>query len=73
MPNDIPPRPGAPGYDEFLARQQGKDAAPPAAAAPAGAAAIPAAAPAANNGNVQAMPASNRQPNDQSAVQGGLY
>ena len=73
MPNDVPPRPGAPGYDEFIARQQGKDTAPPAAAAPAGATAIPAAAPVANNGNVQAMPASNRQPNDQSTVQGGLY
>src|SRR5579863_6026134 len=33
MPKDVPPRPGAPGYDEFLAHQQGRDAAatsPPA-------------------------------------------
>ena len=30
MPKDVPPRPGAPGYDEFLRHQQGKDAAPAA-------------------------------------------
>jgi len=34
MPKDIPPRPGAPGYDEFLARQKGQNAvtSPPAEA-----------------------------------------
>jgi hypothetical protein len=65
MPNDVPPRPGAPGYDEFRARQQG------AAAVPA--AGVPAGASTAGNTNVQAIPNSNRPPNDQSAVQGGLY
>jgi hypothetical protein len=30
MPNDVPPRPGAPGYDEFIAHgQSGQDAATP--------------------------------------------
>ena len=28
MPKDVPPRPGSPGYDEFLVHQQGKDVAP---------------------------------------------
>jgi hypothetical protein len=28
MPNDVPPRPGAPGYEEFLAHQQRQDAVP---------------------------------------------
>ena len=32
MPKDVPPRPGAPGYDEFLVHQQGKDVTPAAAA-----------------------------------------
>src|ERR1700749_2553071 len=27
MPKDVPPRPGAPGYEEFLAHQQRQDAA----------------------------------------------
>lgn len=43
MPKDVPPRPGAPGYDEFLVHQQGKDVTP--AAAPAENAATQAAAP----------------------------
>ena len=34
MPKDVPPRPGAPGYEEFIAHQQRQDAA--AGAAPAG-------------------------------------
>jgi hypothetical protein len=71
MPNDVPPRPGAPGYDEFIARQQGKDAT--AAVPPATPVAVPTGAPAAGNTNVQAIPNSNRPPNDQSAVEGGLY
>jgi hypothetical protein len=33
MPDDVPPRPGAPGYDEFVAHgQSGQDAATPSAA-----------------------------------------
>jgi hypothetical protein len=77
MPNDVPPRPGAPGYEEFISHQQGNAAPAPATAAASGA--LPAAAPvpAATNVNagatVQVMPAVNRQPNDQAAVQGGLY
>jgi hypothetical protein len=39
MPKDIPPRPGAPGYQEFLIHQQGKDV-PPAAAVPSGQGAV---------------------------------
>jgi hypothetical protein len=35
MPADVPPRPGAPGYDEFIAHgQSGQDAATPSAAGP---------------------------------------
>src|SRR5215469_4350731 len=41
MPKDVPPRPGAPGYEEFIAHQQRLDAASgavaPGAAAQAGA------------------------------------
>jgi hypothetical protein len=43
-PKDVPPRPGAPGYEEFMAHQQHQDvapnAAPNAAAAPGTAAAV---------------------------------
>ena len=31
MPKDVPPRPGAPGYEEFMAHQQHQDVAPNAA------------------------------------------
>ena len=31
MPKDVPPRPGAPGYEEFIAHQQHQDVAPNAA------------------------------------------
>jgi hypothetical protein len=43
MPKDVPPRPGAPGYEEFIAHQQRQDAAAGGAAA-SGAAAGPGAA-----------------------------
>jgi hypothetical protein len=33
MPKDVPPRPGAPGYEEFIAHQQRQDAAAGGAAA----------------------------------------
>jgi hypothetical protein len=60
MPKDIPPRPGAPGYDEFLVHQQGKDVTP--------------AAPPAENANMQAGAQSGGQsPTNQSAAQGALY
>jgi hypothetical protein len=58
MPNDVPPRPGAPGYDEFLLHQQGKDAAQPTA--PANKAAAPALS-------------ANQPGANSSVVQGGLY
>ena len=60
MPNDVPPRPGAPGYEEFIAHQPAKsDATTPAAAA--------------EKTDAQAAPSGNRPPSDQAAVQGGLY
>ena len=59
MSSDVPPRPGAPGYDEFIAHQQArKDA--PASAAPV------------EKTNAQAA-SGDRPPNDQGVVQGGLY
>jgi len=73
MPKDVPPRPGAPGYEEFLAHQQGKDASASAATGTTAAAPAAAAAPGADNTGVPAIPTANRQPGDQSAVQGGLY
>jgi hypothetical protein len=79
MPNDVPPRPGSPGYAEFISHQQAKDeaaaaagkpaAAPTVVTAPAGAAAPTAVA----NDNPQAMPPSARRIDDQGVVQGGLY
>jgi len=74
MPKDVPPRPGAPGYEEFIARQQQHDAAPDAAAMPGAApgttaAAVPVTAPA--PGTTAAVPppavgppagSANRQP-----------
>jgi|SRR5580658_1720354 hypothetical protein len=60
MPKDVPPRPGAPGYEEFLVHQQGKDVAP--AAAPA------------ENANAQAAPPSGAQPpSPQGPAPGALY
>jgi hypothetical protein len=59
MPKDIPPRPGAPGYDEFLVHQQGKDVAPPPGAAA--------------NANAQGAVPGAQAPNNASIVQGGLY
>jgi hypothetical protein len=60
MPDDVPPRPGAPGYEEFIAHAQpSKDAATPA--------------PSAGKSNAPAAPAGNRPPDDQGVVQGGLY
>jgi hypothetical protein len=87
MPKDVPPRPGAPGYEEFIAHQQRQDAAPNAAATPAAASgataattAAPTAVPAttatlprpAGNATPPPPPAYTR-PDDRSAAQGGLY
>jgi hypothetical protein len=38
MPKDVPPRPGAPGYEEFISHQQRQDPAAAGAAAPGAAA-----------------------------------
>ena len=66
MPNDVPPRPGEPGYDEFIAHDRAKaETTTPAAAAPAAAAA--------EKTGAQAAPSGARSPNDQAAAQGGLY
>jgi hypothetical protein len=62
MPKDVPPRPGAPGYDEFLAHQAQHDA---AAAAPGttSAVAAPGAAPGATAAAApRAYPAPNSPP-----------
>jgi hypothetical protein len=71
MPDDVPPRPGAPGYEEFIAHKQGAMDAPAATpvvqqvAAPAD----PVAAPAPRqNPPPAAAPAA-----DQNVGQGGLY
>jgi hypothetical protein len=78
MPKDVPPRPGDPGYEEFIAHRQSKDGqAPPANTAPtatpvASAPARTAVAPAATGGtNAQAIP--SPRPNAGADVQGGLY
>jgi len=60
MPNDVPPRPGTPGYEEFIAHERAKtDATAPAATG--------------EKTQAQAAPSGNRPPNDQTATQGGLY
>jgi hypothetical protein len=89
MPKDVPPRPGAPGYDDFIAHQQGNAAATPAPVTapvttntlPPNAAAVPTTtvarqpmpAPGASPNAQSALPPSTRRPDDQAAVQGGLY
>jgi hypothetical protein len=79
-PHGIPPRPGAPGYDEFIAHGQPSRAAQPAAAdaKPAAADQEPAAGgekPAAMDAttDAQAAPSGDRPPSDSNVVQGGLY
>ena len=60
MPADVPPRPGAPGYDEFIAHSQAnKDAAAPAVAG--------------QKTGAPAASAGGRPGDDQGVVQGGLY
>ena len=70
MPKDVPPRPGAPGYNEFIAHQHGDEAAASAAVAPAPVAAT---APATDNHTMQTLPPAEPRPEDRSVVQGGLY
>ena len=60
MPDDVPPRPGAPGYEEFIAHAQpNKDTAAPATSA--------------DKSKAPAASAGNRPPDDKGVVQGGLY
>jgi hypothetical protein len=69
MPNDVPPRPGAPGYEEFLAHQQHQDAATTSGPADGNTQATSVvASPNKLNGRPAIQPADNS-----SAVQGGLY
>ncbi len=82
MPSDVPPRPGAPGYDEFIAHGQADQMPPkPAAASPTAANAGPnqkaAAGPAQpvfQQAPAAPTAAADDQPaEDSSVVKGGLY
>lgn len=81
MPKDVPPRPGEPGYEEFISHgQAGVGPSPAIATAPAPAPVAASAptgtvpAPAAANIKPQPMPPPRAaQPNAAGAVQGGLY
>jgi hypothetical protein len=71
MPNDVPPRPGAPGYEEFLAHQQRQDA---AAASPTADANTQATSIVASPNKTSGRPAPANQPvENPGTVQGGLY
>jgi hypothetical protein len=63
LPQGAPPRPGAPGYDEYIAHQQASTA----PAKPAAAASPPVAQAA------SAAPAAEPPADDAAAVAGGLY
>jgi hypothetical protein len=86
MPADVPPRPGTPGYEEFIAHGQSKtDAKPDPKQEPtAAAAAVQSGAPQAPVAPVPAAPVSPAPPaaaaapaadvlQDSSVVNGGLY
>jgi hypothetical protein len=71
MPKDVPPRPGAPGYDDFLAHQKGQDA---AVASPPGDPAAHATSAVAASSNVGGRtPPANQPADNASVIQGGLY
>jgi hypothetical protein len=74
-PKGVPPRPGAPGYDEFIAHQQRQDAAAPGAAAPATTATVQptTASRPANTPNTRPLPPAYAPADDKSATKGGLY
>ncbi len=60
LPKDVPPRPGTPGYDEFIVHQQGRDVAP--------------GTPPPENAGAQPPLSSDAQPpNRQGAAPGALY
>lgn len=81
MPDDVPPRPGTPGYDEFIAHGQTNPAPAPAPAPSAKTAAAktktvarPAPAPAPSTAAVAPVEPTDDQPaEDSSVVKGGLY
>jgi len=62
MPKDVPPRPGAPGYEEFISHQRRQDPAAAGAAAPGAAAQAGAPAPGAP-GTTGTTPANPTAPN----------
>jgi len=66
MPGDVPPRPGAPGYNDYIAhRPTDRDAAPPALA---GQPAV-----AGQSGNTPAARSANPAPDNSTIAPGGLY
>jgi hypothetical protein len=70
MPKDVPPRPGAPGYEEFLAHQQRQDA----AASPSGDVSTQATSVVASpNKTGGRAPPANQPVDISSGAQGGLY
>jgi len=71
MPKDIPPRLGAPGYDEFLAHQQGRDAATASPSADANAQSTSAVV--SSNKVSGGAPRANQPADNSSVVQRGLY
>ncbi len=78
MPSDVPPRPGAPGYSEFIAHGQADQATGANAAAVPVKPVFQTAAPAARAAPVaQVAPTAQAAPqaasDDSSVVQGGLY
>lgn len=70
MPKDVPPRPGAPGYEEFLAHQQRQDA---AASSSADANTQATSAVASPNKTGGRTPAANQPIDISGGAQGGLY
>jgi hypothetical protein len=86
MPKDVPPRPGQPGYDEFIAHGQGAQGQPPQTnttnstannpptVTPVAATTPVGAAPApAAATNLPTLPPGNPQTNNPAATRGGLY
>ncbi|MGN6749273.1 MAG: hypothetical protein ACTHJS_11835 [Xanthobacteraceae bacterium] len=85
MPADVPPRPGTPGYAEFVAHGQAvpeakqppaataQGAVQPAAATEAPAASAPAPASAAPAAPIRAAAPDGDMTQDSSVVKGGLY
>jgi hypothetical protein len=78
MPGDVPPRPGTPGYNEFIAHGQAEQAAPPppaGAGKPAAVATTQAVAPVAAPAlpAPQVAPPDDARSEDSSVRQGGLY